>query len=229
MAPAPTVGTRSRRSTSTDLALITSTRRLIAKTVNDMEAAAVSANVDPGSYQVFNDDLASYESARGQANSHFHDPQIYYTQHLRGFFRGWATQKAQDQAALTSEVNTVAKQAGSGGAVVRRDASILGQLGVPIPSESNDRLTDAYVNTFAQGSPSPATLAEFRTVAISSLGATASASRTAAVDRLISDAPSFFKATGSTSTIRSLVNAVVAVVNDGQGASLNPFKISIIP
>ncbi len=98
---------------SADLAPFNVSPTVITKTVTDMQAAAQAANVDPGSYEVLLADMAAVQAARTQVTPSFRDPNVYYTQHLRGFFRGWAAQKSQDQAALTAEVNSVASQAGA--------------------------------------------------------------------------------------------------------------------
>ncbi len=132
---------------------------------------------DPGAAQVLFSDLASVQRARnlmhgGTPSASFRDPEVYYTQHLRGFFRGWAQQKTADENRLRADL--AATPNGPGG-VLGRDVVILEQLGAPIPSDANRVLTDAYVAAFAAGTPSPAALSAFRATAIVALGATASA------------------------------------------------------
>jgi hypothetical protein len=106
-----------------DLAGLPVPDTLIDKTVSDMRAAAVSAGVDPGTYQVLISDQQSYKDARDQVpggtiHGKFPDPQVYYTQHLRGFFRGWAGQKTADEAALRRDVAAAARNSHAGAAGV---------------------------------------------------------------------------------------------------------------
>ena len=116
----------------------------------------------------------------------------------------------------------------SDAAAVNRDAQILEILGVPIPSPANNQIHDAYVAAFAQAAPTASQLSTLRTQVVASLGPTASASRVASVNRLISDAPAFFRGVGSSpANVSTIANDVRAVVNDGAGASLDPFKVTI--
>jgi hypothetical protein len=116
-----------------DLAGLPVPEALIDQTIADMRAAAVSAGVDPGTYQVFSADQQSYKDARAQVysgtfHSSFPDPQVYYTQHLRGFFRGWAVQKTDDEAKLRNDVSSAARgsDGGAGGiGVLNRDVGLL--------------------------------------------------------------------------------------------------------
>jgi hypothetical protein len=204
---------------------------LLDRTVSDMKAAAASAAVDPGAYQVLVSDIASAQSARnqlygGSPTASFRDPQVYYTQHLRGFFRGWAQQRVSDEGALQSAL--AASAHGSGG-VLGRDVALLEQLGAPIPSDADRALTGAYAAVFARGTPDAAGLSAFRTAAVAALGATATAPRIKAVDRLVADAPAFAAAAGPFANVQTIVADVRAVIDDGQGTSLNPFRIVPLP
>ena len=205
---------------------------LIDKTVSDMKSAAVSAGVDPGTSQVLANDLTSYQSARNQAGpgGGFHDPQVYYTQHLRGFFRGWAVQKTTDTATLQTDVGTITTGLPvSGSSVVHRDVAALQSLGGSHPSDTFAVLTSEYLATFVNGSPSANALATFQSSVSATLGGSATSSRTASINRLSQDAPAFYSAVGSEANVSKLVGDVTAVVNDGQGSPLNPFRIVIRP
>jgi hypothetical protein len=207
---------------------------LLDKTVADMKAAATSAAVDPGANQVLIADIASAQSARDQLNrgygrapgASYRDPQVYYTQHLRGFFRGWAQQRVADEDKLQADL--AATPHGSGG-VLGRDVALLERLGAAIPSGADRALTDAYAAALPSGAPDAAGLSAFRTTALAALGGTGNARRVASVDRLISDAPAFAAAAGSTANVRAIIADTRAVTDDGQGASLNPFLIVIFP
>jgi hypothetical protein len=219
-----------------DLAGLPVPDALIDKTVSDMKAAAVSAGVDPGTYQVLISDQQSYKNARDQVyggtiHGQFPDPQVYYTQHLRGFFRGWAAQKTADEATPRRDVAAAARNtnAGPGGVgVLNRDVGLLQSLGADLPSDAVGQLTDAFAGAFVQGVPGPAQKAAFRTSAEAALGVTATQGRTAKVDRLVADMPAFFAAAGSEDVVRMLTSDVAAVVNDGEGSSLNPFLITVL-
>jgi hypothetical protein len=192
---------------------------LLDRTVADMQSAAASAAVDPGTYQVLASDVASVQSTRdwlhgGTPGASFQDPQVYYTEHLRGFFRGWGRQRLADAARLRADL------AGAG-PVVARDVSLLQQLGGVIPSAADQALSEAFVSATA-GASDPST---FRAEAFAALGGMATTRRVSAVNRLSADAPAFAAAAGSPERVRTIVGDVRTVNDDGQGAPLNPFRI----
>ena len=82
----------------TDLAGTNVPQSLIDKTIIDEKAAASSAGVLSDQYQTFNDDLnqTRRDEKRVPAGyGHVPDPGLFYSQHVRGFFRGWAVQRVQ--------------------------------------------------------------------------------------------------------------------------------------
>lgn len=217
-----------------DLAGLNVPSALLDKTVADMQSAAVSAGVDPGTSDILNAEIAAVQSARnqlygGNAGASYRDPVVYYTQHLRGFFRGWASQRVADQAKLQAEVTAIARGSTSAAGVLHRDIARLEQLGSAITSDANAQLDTADIAAFAQGSPSPTALAAFRASALSALGTTANAARVATLNKLIADAPAFSTAAASSANIETIVTDVQAVIDDGQGSALNPFLIVIRP
>ncbi len=204
---------------------------IVDRTIADMQAVAASAGVSSDSYQTFLADFTQLrldESRVPAGYGHFTDPGLFYTQHLRGFFRGWAVARTADAATLTADLQGFANHSAPAFSVLNRDTQILKTLGSPIPSASNDQLLDDFVAAFAQGPPSKTQLATLRTQIIALLGTTATAGRIASVDRLIADATAFFQASGSSpSNVATIANDVQAVVDDGAGASLNPFKVTV--
>ncbi len=208
---------------------------LIDQTLADMKTLANSANVSPGDFQTFTNDFNSLRAAEGSLPSnpyyHFEDPGLYYSQHLRGFFRHWGTQKVAAEAKLQADLRAVSSvtQVGPAGvAVLHRDVHLLESLGAAVPSATNAQLDDAYLAVFAEGVPTIAGVSRLRSSLVTILGPVATAPRVAAIDRLAADAPAFAKAVGeSTSAIQTIVAEVGAVVNAGGGETLNPFKVTI--
>lgn len=222
-------------------------RPLIDKTIADVHATAASAGVSAANYQTLVTDMDRYADARSNLSAyshsttntghyssassgysgfapHFPDPQVYYTQHLRGFFRGWAEQKVNDQAKLRADLT-----AAGGGAVLHRDTQALVSLGAAVPSETNGRLLDAYSAAFGQGAPTATVVSSLGANLTSVLGIAATPSRAAKVATLAADAPAFYLASGSSpANVATLVGDVRAVVDDGGDSSLNPFKITIV-
>ncbi len=207
---------------------------LLNQTITDMKAVAASAGVTSDEYSALIANLAQVRSTRSQVPSgygHIPDPGLFYTQHLRGFFRGWAVQRTADQARLNADLHTIPASAharSANAAAVSRDAGILQALGAPIPSPANDQLLGDYVAAFANGSPTASELSTLQTQIVAALGSTATATRRASVNRLIADAPAFYQGVGaSLANVQTIANDVRAVVNDGAGASLDPFKITV--
>jgi hypothetical protein len=217
-----------------DLTGLNVTQSLIDRTLADMEAVATSAGVTADQYTAFVANLAQVRSIRSQVPSgygHIPDPGLFYTQHLRGFFRGWAVQRKSDQARLKADLHAIPASVGASqaeAATVTRDARILQTLGALVTSQENEEIHDAFLAAFANGAPSGADLSALRSQLVSAIGPTASPSRLAAIDRLIVDAPVFDRGVGgSPANVRTIADDVQAVVNDGAGAAPDPFKVTI--
>lgn len=222
---------------SADLSGLNVPQSIIEQTVTDMRALATSANVGPFDFATFTDDFDTLRNGEQSlpANSgyHFEDPSLYYTQHLRGFFRGWGVERLHAQAKLNGDLAAIqhrSRTTPSGSAVLQRDTGILKNIGAALPSDTEDQFDAAYVAAFAQGTPTAAGLAQLRTSLITILGPAATASRTASVSRLVGDAPAFYLAAGSSvSHVQTIVSDVGTLVGAGGGETLNPFKVTIQP
>ncbi len=222
---------------TSDLSGLNVPSTLIAQTVADMRTLATSANVGPFDYAAVTNDFTSLRNAEQSLPSssgyHFEDPSLFYTQHLRGFFRGWGVQKVQARGQLDRDLHAAQSQAvtsPAGAVVVTRDVGILQKIGAAIPSTTNETFGATYVAAFAQGPPSPTAVAQLGTSLVTVLGPAATPSRVAWVDRLANDAPAFDQALGgSASSIATIVADVAALVDAGSGESLNPFKINVRP
>jgi hypothetical protein len=210
---------------------------LIDQTVTDMRALAVSAGVGPYDIATFTNDFsilrAGAQSLPANSGYHFEDPSLYYTQHLRGFFRGWGVQKVEARATLDRDLAAIRRQAGttaSGAAVLDRDVRILQGIGAALPSTTMDSFNATYAAAFAQGAPTPSGLAQLRSNLVGILGPAATASRIASVDRLAANAPAFYQVVGTSPTsVQTIVADVGALVDAGGGETLNPFKVTIQP
>ncbi len=220
-----------------DLAGLHVPQALVVQAVDDMRTLSVSAGVGPDGFATFTDDFDTLRNGEqtlpSNSGYHFEDPGLYYTQHLRGFFRGWGVQKLEAQARVQKDLRTIPGEAGAGPAgvaVLRRDARILEGLGAALPSESKDRFYATYVAAFAQGAPTSADLAQLRSSLVTLLGSSGTAHRIASVDRLVADAPAFDRATGGSGTgIQTIVTDVGTLVDAGGGETLNPFRVTIQP
>jgi hypothetical protein len=208
---------------------------LIAQTLGDMKALATSAGVSAGEFQTFTNDFYALRDAESTLPPnpyyHFEDPGLYYSQHLRGFFRGWGMQKVAARATLQRDLRTVAIETSAspaGVAVLHRDAHLLESLGAAVPSATNQQLDDAYTAAFAQGAPSPQGQIELRSNLVMILGSAGTAFRIAAANRLVADAPAFALATDApSSNVDTIVASVGALVDAGGGETLNPFKVTV--
>jgi hypothetical protein len=220
-----------------DLAGLGVPQSLINQTITDMRALAVSASVGPDDFATFTDDFSTLRNGEQSlpANSgyHFEDPSLYYTQHLRGFFRGWGIEKVEAKAKLERDLSTIQRQAGTGAAgaaVLGRDVRILEGLGAAVPSTTKDQFNATYVAAFAQGTPTSAGLSQLRSNLVGILGPAATSQRVASVHRLVADAPAFYQAAGaSESDVQTIVTDVGTLVDAGGGETLNPFKVTIQP
>jgi hypothetical protein len=222
---------------TTDLAGLHVPQPLIDQTISDMRALAVPAGVGPDGFATFTDDFNMLRNGEQtlprNSGYHFRDPSLYYTQHLRGFFRGWGIQKVEAEARLQKDLTTISNAARTGPAgvaVVHRDVQILEGLGAAMPSASKNRFNATYVAAFAQATPNPGGLAQLRSSLVSILGPAGTAHRVASVDRLVADAPAFYQAVGaSQAEVQTIVTDVGTLVDAGGGESLNPFKVTIQP
>jgi hypothetical protein len=220
---------------TTNLESLDVPQSLIDQTLADMKTLAASANVSASEFQTFTNDFNTLRAGEASLPSnpyyHFEDPGLFYSQHLRGFFRHWGTQKVAALATLKSDLRaiSVVTQVGPAGvAVLNRDAQLLEGLGGAVPSATNAQLEGAYLAVFAEGVPTAAGISQLRTSLVTILGPVATAPRIAAVDRLAADAPAFAQAAGESQTaIETIVTDVGAVVNAGGGETLNPFKVTV--
>ncbi len=135
---------------------------LIDQTVSDMRTLAVSAGVNPYGFDTFTNDFDTLRNGEQTLPSnpygHFEDPSLYYTQHLRGFFRGWGVQKVEARAKLQTDLHTIegaTPSSPAGAAVLQRDVQILKSLGAAVPSTTNQQFGNTYVAAFDQGAPAP--------------------------------------------------------------------------
>jgi hypothetical protein len=222
---------------TSDLSGLNVPQSLINQTVTDMRTLAVSAGVGPYGFATFTNDFTTLRNGEQTLPSgsgyHFEDPSLYYTQHLRGFFRGWGVQKLKAEATLQSDLRTIQGEARSvpaGGAVLHRDVQILQGLGAAVPSTTMNAFNATYVAAFDQGAPTSADLAQLGSSLVTILGPAATASRIASVNRLVADASAFYQAVGaSASNIQTIVGDVGTLVNAGGGEPLNPFKVTVQP
>jgi hypothetical protein len=207
---------------------------LIEKTLADDKAIGVSAGVDFDEFQTFTNAFSTLHAGEASLPSnpyyHFGDPGLFYSQHLRGFFRRWGMQKAAAEAQLKNDLRMIQNADGvtaSGIAVVHRDVHLLEKLGAALPSSSGNAF---YVScaAFAEGVPTPGSLSQLRAGLLTTLGPAGTPERVKWVNRLVADAPAFGQTVSlSDSSVQTIVNDVQAVVDAGGGESLNPFKVSI--
>ncbi len=207
---------------------------LIVQTVADMRTLADSAGVDPFGFSTFTDDFNTLRNGEQSlpANSgyHFEDPGLFYSQHLRGFFRGWGTQKKNARTQLDRDLAAIERLSPAGAGVIRRDASILESLSAWVPSSTMNRLNAAYLAAFAQGTPSAASLSSLRSTLAGILGPAATPHRLNSIGRLVIDAPALETAVADSSTaVQTIVRDVAALVDAGGGETLNPFRVTIQP
>ena len=208
---------------------------LIDRTIADMKAIADSAGVSSSEFQTFTDDFYTLRDGESSLPSnpyyHFEDPSLFYTQHLRGFFRGWGVQKVAAEAKLQRDLRTIQDQAQlapSGASVLSRDAHLLEGLGAAVTSTTNQQLDEAYLAAFAQGAPTPQVASQLRSNLVTILGPAGTSARIAAVDRLVADAPAFYRSAGDSATnIQTIVADVGSIVDAGGGETLNPFRVTV--
>ncbi len=206
---------------------------LIDKTIADMQSVAASAGVTSDQYQGFNVGVAIVRVDRHKVPAGYGgipDPGVFYTQHLRGFFRGWAVQRLADSNRLNADIrsiSTASRASSSDAAALNRDVAIDQTIAAPVPSAINHQIRDAVIAAYSHGSPTAPTLATLQTRIVTLLGPTATPSHVSAVARLSADAPAFFRALGSSSAnVATIINDVSTLVDDGSGSSLNPFRIT---
>ena len=208
---------------------------LIQQTLADMKALATSAGVTPSEFQTFTNDFYMLRDGESQLPSnpyyHFEDPGLFYSQHLRGFFRGWGEQKVTAEARLHRDVQTIQSTNSvetAGVALLHRDTQLLQRLGAAVPSTTNQTLDNAYVAAFTDGVPTYVVQSQLRTTLITILGPLATASRVAMINQLVADSPTFALATDAPSPdVATLVDDVGILVNAGGGQTLNPFNVIV--
>jgi hypothetical protein len=220
-----------------DLSGLDVPQSLIDQTINDMRALAVSAGVGPDDFATITNDFSTLrngeQSLPANSGCHFEDPSLSYTQHLRGFFRGWGVEKLEARTKLERDLGTIRRQAGTGAAgatVLGRDVQILEGLGAAVPSTTKDEFNATYAAAFAQGTPTSAGLSQLRSTLVGILGPAGTLQRVASVDRLVTDVPAFYQAADtSESNVQTIVTDVGTLVDAGGGEALNPFKVTIQP
>lgn len=206
----------------------------IDQTIAAMQAVAGSAGVTSSDYQSLTARERSYARARSSARnttSHFPDPETYYTQHLRGFFRGAAVSEKQAQASLDADLEAIEREANDTPAqskVLRRDVQLLQQVGAATTSQAFAQFAGTFTAAFDNGAPDAAAQqslgATFRII----LGPNALPSTLNAADRLVADSPAFFLAAASSqANIRTITTDVLVLVAAGGGAAPNAYKIQI--
>ena len=206
---------------------------LIDQTITDMKAAAESAGVSAGAYATFTakaNQLRDTENFLKTGYVHFDDPQLFYTQHLRGFIRGGTADKHQAAAQLGTDVQAIAASSGDPGAsgLLNRDVRLLEQIGSRVSVRAFAQVGDALTTAFASGSPSPSDQAQLATSLQQAIGPAQARSTLSAVDRLAADAPALFAAVDhSQDNVATIVRDVTAFVEAGGGAPLNPFRVQI--
>src|SRR5262249_30083001 len=127
-----------------------------------MQATATSAGVTYSDYQSLTAKENSYARARSSVHnstSHFPDPETYYTQHLRGFFRGGATSEKQAQAKLDADLQAIEREASDSPAqtgVLHRDVQLLQQVGAALTSQAFSQFASTFSDAFDNGAPSAA-------------------------------------------------------------------------
>jgi hypothetical protein len=226
----------STRLTST-LDVLNVPQTIIEQAITDMRSLAESAGVGPYDFATFTNDFDTLRNGEQTLPSgsgyHFEDPSLYYTQHLRGFFRGWGVQKLEAEAKLGKDLHAVQAQARTdpaGAAVLHRDVQVLKSLGAGVSSATMGPFNVTYVAAFAQGAPTAAVLAQLRSTLVGILGPAGTPDRIASVHRLVTDTPAFYQAAGaSQAAIETIVTDVGTLVDAGGGETLNPFKITIQP
>jgi hypothetical protein len=207
---------------------------LIDQTVADMQALARSAGVSYDEKVDLDSKAQSLQNAEnnliryGITGTHYPTPELYFTQHLRGFARGGTVQRHDDQAKLNADISTLAATAPDR-ALLHRDAALLEQIGARVSTAANKQVGDAYLSAFTLGPPNAQSLAQAETGMRTAIGNNGTAATFSALNRLITDAPALFPAAGSAAAnVGILVADVQAVVANGGGSSLNPFKVQIV-
>lgn len=208
---------------------------LIARTIADMKATADSAGVSAHDYATLAFDanrLRHGEQSLRSSYTHFPSPGLYYSQHLRGFFRGAAAERKANLNALHADVRSIlaiASPAPSEAAALHRDVRLLTQIGAALTSVKNEQFGTSYTTMFAQGPPGPGQQAQFVASATTILDGAATPGLLGKVNQLSNDAPTLFPATGSSqANVARIVADVQAVVADGVASGANPFKVQFV-
>ena len=208
---------------------------LIDETIGDMKAVASSAGVTSDDFQTLAADATALRHANESLPSyaeHFPDPGLYFSEHLRGFFRGATVLKQTAKVTLNADLHTIEAQANaspSQAAVLNRDSRLLEQIDAVMPSQTSRQLGGSFSAAFAQGSVNQQDLAAWKNqlAAIPEGGTAVSQSR---ASQLIADAPALLQAVGSSQTrVEQVVSDAQAIVDAGGVSPVNPFKIQIFP
>ena len=148
-------------------------------TLASIRAIAGSADVTAAEHDDLLDKAASYTHARNALPNNsitLPDPSSYYTQHLRGFFRGGAAARRADGATLDAEIRTAAAGDPSRAAILRRDATLFIQVGATTTSAAARSLAAAFGGVFGPDAPSTQAVADLKDAAHTTLGPSASTS-----------------------------------------------------
>lgn len=209
---------------------------LFNQTIADMQAIAKSAGVSNIDVQHLDQDMQSLTDAEQWLGSNsyytFPNPQLYYNQHLRGFFRGGAVEKVKAQAQRNADLRQIQVEAGDSGAdaaVLHRDATALEVVGAGLTSDAAAQFNTVYLAAFSAGSPSPQVQAQLPADLRATLGPAPSNTLVSNTNQLAADAPAFFRAVGSSSQNISLIlSDIQALVAAGGAQPLDPFKIQVV-
>jgi hypothetical protein len=210
---------------------------LVDRTTADMRAIADSAGVTAAATQRLDAEMQTlldgeqWLGRNGYGAYRFPNPQLDYTQHLREFFRGAPGQKLAAEAKLNADLRQSETAAGDRPAdavVLHRDAILLEAVGATLTSDAGARFNGAYLAAFAQGAPSATALAQWPAQLRAALGPAATTATLANTDRLATDAPTFFRAVGSSvGNADRIVTDVEVLVAAGGGEPLDPFKVQL--
>jgi hypothetical protein len=204
---------------------------LIAQTLADMRAIGTAVGLSHAGFVSYS---SHFNHVRAEENSlpsgygNLPDPGVYYTQHLRGFFRGWASEKAADTAKLSADLKSLGTPGGA--VVLKRDTRVLEGISAQVPSAASARMLQAYSAALSQGVPTSVDLDALRLGITDALGPGVSARRASQINLFIRDAPAFGQALGSSpANLQAIAADVQALINDGAGSGPNPFRIQVHP
>ena len=208
---------------------------VVVQTIADMKTVAHAAGVSAGAYSSFATKYATLQNGEAYISNsyvHFDSPELFYTQHLRGFIQGGTAEKRQEKAKLNADIHTIAFPAHDAAAlaVINRDVKLLEQVGSRVSIAGKATLQKAYLVAFANGPPKEAALSQLSaSLSEATQGNAQPNSTNAAIDRLITDAPMFSEATGSsTASIETILIDVAAYLDAGGSQPLNPYRVQVV-